>query len=291
MPRPEDWNMTSYIMEHHQRSGSGNGLMIGQMTDTFRMPKDFPSLVYLSHGAAGRRHPLRGRALAAQQAPRQRHPVLAAERLLAGGLLGQPGLLRPLESPALCRPPLLRPGDALAVRRRPEDRRARDQRHRRTRDRQVQWQLLSRWMGAVLQSGEAPVQVEPYQSKEITAATFDLSEEQRRRTVFVCSLSRAGKVVDTRLARLYPTNISSWHNPPSRLMCSAENDQVVFTVSARSLARFVELSLEGADVVFSDNYFDVPVGWTVTVTAPIPAGWSLDQVKQALRVVSLYELF
>ena len=45
---PADWNMTSYIMEHHQRSGSGNGLMIAQMTDTFRMPRHFPSLVYLS---------------------------------------------------------------------------------------------------------------------------------------------------------------------------------------------------------------------------------------------------
>ncbi|MBN1933824.1 MAG: glycoside hydrolase family 2 protein, partial [Anaerolineae bacterium] len=44
----KDRNMTSYIMEHHQRSGSGNGLMIAQMTDTFRMPKDFASLVYLS---------------------------------------------------------------------------------------------------------------------------------------------------------------------------------------------------------------------------------------------------
>jgi beta-mannosidase len=35
-------------MEHHQRSGSGNGLMVSQMTDAFRMPKDFESLVYLS---------------------------------------------------------------------------------------------------------------------------------------------------------------------------------------------------------------------------------------------------
>ena len=43
-----DWNMTSYIMEHHQKNASGNGLMIAQMIDTFRMPKDFPSLVYLS---------------------------------------------------------------------------------------------------------------------------------------------------------------------------------------------------------------------------------------------------
>jgi beta-mannosidase len=45
---PADWNMTSYIMEHHQRSWVGNGLIVAQMTDTFRMPKDFPSLVYLS---------------------------------------------------------------------------------------------------------------------------------------------------------------------------------------------------------------------------------------------------
>ena len=43
-----DWNMTSYIMEQHQKNASGNSLMVGQMLDTFRLPKDFPSLVYLS---------------------------------------------------------------------------------------------------------------------------------------------------------------------------------------------------------------------------------------------------
>ncbi|MEJ5223565.1 MAG: sugar-binding domain-containing protein, partial [Anaerolineales bacterium] len=45
---PQDWNMTSYIMEHHQRSWVGNGLMLSQMTETFRMPRDFDALVYLS---------------------------------------------------------------------------------------------------------------------------------------------------------------------------------------------------------------------------------------------------
>ena len=43
-----DWNMTSYIMEMHQKNASGNSLMVGQMLDTFRLPKDFDSLVYLS---------------------------------------------------------------------------------------------------------------------------------------------------------------------------------------------------------------------------------------------------
>ena len=40
--------MTSYIMEQHQKNASGNGLMVGQMLDTFRLPKDFTALVYLS---------------------------------------------------------------------------------------------------------------------------------------------------------------------------------------------------------------------------------------------------
>jgi beta-mannosidase len=43
-----DWNMTSYIMEQHQKNASGNSLMVGQMLDTFRLPKDFTSMVYLS---------------------------------------------------------------------------------------------------------------------------------------------------------------------------------------------------------------------------------------------------
>ena len=45
---PEDRNLTSYIMEHHQRGNHGNGLIIAQMTDTFRMPKDFTAWIYLS---------------------------------------------------------------------------------------------------------------------------------------------------------------------------------------------------------------------------------------------------
>jgi len=35
-------------MEQHQKNDSGNQLMVAQMLDTFRFPKDFESLVYLS---------------------------------------------------------------------------------------------------------------------------------------------------------------------------------------------------------------------------------------------------
>ena len=45
---PEDWDLTSYVMEHHQRSPVGNALILAQMTSQFHIPLDFSSTVYLS---------------------------------------------------------------------------------------------------------------------------------------------------------------------------------------------------------------------------------------------------
>ena len=61
-------------------------------------------------------------------------------------------------------------------------------------------------------------------------------------------------------------------------------------LTSRHLARFVWLRLEGAPVVFSDNYFDLPAGWTAQVHCPLPQGWTLEQARQALRVRSLADV-
>jgi beta-mannosidase len=36
------------------------------------------------------------------------------------------------------------------------------------------------------------------------------------------------------------------------------------------------VSIDGVDVVWSDNYFDLPAGAAVTVTCPLPAQWTAD---------------
>ena len=61
--------------------------------------------------------------------------------------------------------------------------------------------------------------------------------------------------------------------------------------TASSLARFVELTLDGADVVFSDNYFDLPAGREARVTCPVPTGWLDEQAAAALRVRSLFDSY
>lgn len=45
---PEDRNITSRIMEHHQRSGIGNTVIIQYMLDWFRLPTSFENTLWLS---------------------------------------------------------------------------------------------------------------------------------------------------------------------------------------------------------------------------------------------------
>ncbi len=72
---------------------------------------------------------------------------------------------------------------------------------------------------------------------------------------------------------------------------SAADQLVTIRVKTHSLARFIELELEGTDVVFSDNYFDLPAGHSLTVTCPLPEGWKPEQARAALRVRSLYDSY
>lgn len=45
---PEDRNITSYVMEHHQRSGIGNSTIIHYLLDWFRLPTSFEDTLWLS---------------------------------------------------------------------------------------------------------------------------------------------------------------------------------------------------------------------------------------------------
>ncbi|MBN2618109.1 MAG: glycoside hydrolase family 2 protein [Spirochaetales bacterium] len=44
----EEWNLTSPVMEHHQRSPRGNQLILDTISRYFRIPKDFKNYLYIS---------------------------------------------------------------------------------------------------------------------------------------------------------------------------------------------------------------------------------------------------
>jgi len=287
-----DWNMTSYIMEHHQRSASGNGLMIGQMTDTFRMPKDFPSLVYLSMvlQAEGIRYGVEHWRRSMQRVSGTLYwqtndcwPVASWSSLdYFGRWKALHYAARHFYAPVL-----------LSI----EDDKTKMGLHV-TSDLTEPWEGSLRWSletldGKTLAAGEKGVSVAPLASTPVCILDFadQVSDSNCREVIFVCELHQGDRRLALNVATFVPSKHLALTDPALAVNVRLDGDQLVFEVKAKSLARFVELALAGADAVFSDNYFDLPAGRTATVTCPLPAGWTLERARRALRVRSLYDSF
>ena len=50
---PQDCNIFSPVMESHQKNGTANGKILYYISENFRYPKDFDSLVYVSQVLQG----------------------------------------------------------------------------------------------------------------------------------------------------------------------------------------------------------------------------------------------
>jgi beta-mannosidase len=160
------------------------------------------------------------------------------------------------------------------------------------------WQGLVRWTvetldGNVLASGQEEVTAAPLGSTAVRVLDLDkwVTEENRREIVLVCELLQDGQRLALTVNPVVPSKHLSLVDPALEVEVEEAGEGLVVEVTARSLARFVELSLEGADIVFGDNYFDLPAEWTFKVNCPLPAGWSVERVREALHVRSLYDSF
>jgi beta-mannosidase len=287
-----DWNMTSYIMEHHQKNDKGNGLIIAQMTDTFRMPKDFSALVYLSLvlQAEGIRYGV-------EHWRRNRHrvsgtlywqlndcwPVASWSSLdYFGRWKALHYMARRFYAPILLSIEDTPPQMGLHV----------------TSDLTQSWTGTVRWSletlaGAVLESGEEVVSVEPLGSTPIRTLDFaeHLSDDNRRQVIFIAELWHGNERVALNVGAFVANKHLALTEPGLVTKVHQQGHQLVIDLTAQSLARFVELSLDRADVVFSDNYFDLPAERTISVSCPLPEGWTVEQARAALKVRSLYNSF
>ena len=287
-----DWNMTSYIMEQHQKNDSGNALMVGQMLDTFRLPKDFESLVYLSlvlqaegirYGVEHwRRHTRRVSGTLYWQLNhcwpvaswssldyfgRWKALHYAARRIYAPLLLS-------IEDAPPCQSIFLS-SDLLEA-----------------------WQGSVHWAlttldGKVLDSGEKAVHVEPLGVTAIESLDFSrfLDDDTRRELVFTAALWQGDQRLARQAAFFVPTKYLSLVDPQISANVTLNKGLLTIELSARSLARLVECSLTGSDLTFSDNYFDLPAQQVIGITAPLPVGWDLARAQAALKVRSVYDSY
>lgn len=287
-----DWNMTSYIMERHQKNDSGNQLMVAQMLDTFRLPKDFESLVYLSlvlqaegirYGVEHwRRHTDRVSGIIYWQL-NDCWPVASWSSIdYFGRWKALHYAARKFYAPLL-----------LSIEDKPTE-----QNVYVTNESREGWQGSLRWSlelldGKVITSGKADAKVAPFGVSQVCALNFAdvVTDDSRRDMVFIAELYKDEELITRQTSFFVPTKHLNLVDAGLATTIIVDKSQVIIELTVKNLAKLVEINLEGADVVFSDNYFDLPAGRKVSISAPLPFGWTASQVQSALQVRSVYDSY
>jgi beta-mannosidase len=276
-------------MEHHQRSPVGNGLLIAQMAQNFRMPKDFPSLVTLSlilqaEGIRyGVEHWRRNRARVSGTLIWQLNDCWPVASWASIDYFGRWKALhyaaRRFFTPLLLS--VMDEGKTMAV--------------HLTSDLPEPADTLVRWRletvdGQALRSGERAVRAHALADTLVDVLDFAplVTADNQRQVVFVAELWRDGRRAAWCVTPFVPSKHLELRDPGLTVNTRVEGQTLCVEVSAQSLARFVELSIDGVDVVWSDNYFDLPAGATVTVTCPPPEGWTADSRVVARSLVDSF---
>ncbi|MBN2003208.1 MAG: glycoside hydrolase family 2 protein [Anaerolineae bacterium] len=294
---PADWNMTSYIMEHHQRNDSGNGKIINYMTDHFRMPRDFPSLVYLTQilqaeaVRSGVEYWRRNKVCTSGTLYWQLNDCWPVASWASLDYFGRWKALhyaaRRFYAPLLLSAEVNRQQVTLYV----------------TSDLldifvgTVRWSLET-LSGEVVKSGREALTVPALNAVKICTLDFasEVTAETQRDLVLVYELWRDSGCLSSGVATFVQTKHLNLNDPELIVAISESDAGFVVEITAQSLARFVWLELESggagdADLVLSDNYFDLPAGRTAKITIPASGNWELETLSAALHVRSIVDSY
>ncbi len=286
---PEEWELLSPTMVHHQRSAGGNEKMIAYMAERFALPKSFPDLVYMTQilQAEGIRmgveHWRRERERTGGALYWQLNDCWPVASWSSIDYYGRWKALhyasRRFYAPVLLSIEDDGPRMGIFI----------------TNDLPTLWHGQVRWSletfdGQVVQSGQEEVSAAGLKTTPVCALSFEAHYERRRDLVFVCELWQGGERQALQVATMAPEKLLRLPRPVITSDVRVEDDKLVVTLQADALARFVELALVDQDVIWSDNDLDLPAGRPVTVTCPLPEGWTLEQARQALRIRSLTDV-
>lgn len=290
--KPEDFNLTSYVMEHHQRHPRGNEVMITYLARTFRMPKDFESLIYLTQL-------LQAEAIrcGVEHWRRNRHRVSGTLywqlndcwQVASWSSIDYFGRWKALQYVAkrFFAPVLLSA----------EDVGRRIQLHI-TNDLLEQFAGVVRWSlerlnGDLIDGGEKEVEIAPQSSKRIIALDFSrlVNEQNERNVIFVYELLRDGERMNMGTIAFVPPKHLELEPPEITLNADESDNELLIRLSSKSLAKFVWLYLPGYDVIFSDNCFDLPANRTVIVSLPKVKGLTKGTVERKLRIRTLIDSY
>ncbi len=287
---PSDWDISSPVMLSHQKNKGGNGRIYDYLLRYFGQPKDFPSFLYASQVMqaeaikVGAEHLRRSRPRTMGSLYWQLNDCWPVASWASIDYYGRWKALqyyaRRFYNDLLVSPNEENSALQIYV---VSDR-------QQTQPAQLHVRVLD-LSGKVLEEKSADIQVKPLASDVyLSLPVTELLAQRRRNEVFIAAeLLVAGKPVSKNLYFFSPMKDITLPQPEITANIEAAGNGYRVTVHSAQLARDVYLSFGDADTKFSDNYIDLLPGETAQIEVTSKA--SLDQLRSAMKVVSLYDAF
>lgn len=281
----DDLNITSHIMECHQKNSAGNGLILYYLAQTFRFPKSFEMMCYVSQllQAEAMRYGVehwrrnRGRCMGTLYWQfNDCWPVCSwASMDYFGRWKALQYFAKRFYSPILLS--VAEDGARAGIHVTNDSTKAAKI--------EVRWSL-EKLDGTILRKSKIKTRIEGEADKLLADLDFtdELQGDAVRETVLVSELLVNGKHAGITVTPFVPTKHVELL--PAKIDTQVKSDESGYFIelTSNTTARFVCLNIPRHDVLFSNNYFDLPAGRTVTVRV------ESDVDENALPKLKVYSL-
>jgi beta-mannosidase len=291
--QPGDRNVTSAIMEHHQRSAIGNTAIMQYMCDWFLLPRDFESTLWLSQILQGmamkyavehwRRSMPRGMGTlywqlndcwpVASWASIDYHGRWKALHYMARRFFA-PALISGLEDAAKGTVEVHVTSDG-----------------RKTRPGRVDW-VLTDASGKTLKRGTLPTKIPARRNVRVATLAFDreLKQHGARNLLLWLELSAESGPLSTNLVTFSRPKHLACRPPVIQATVKAgTNGTFRVTLKAKHPALWTWLELDTDDARWSDNFIHLRPGCPVTLEATPTHPLPLADFRRQLRIRSLWD--
>ncbi|ADU28568.1 beta-mannosidase [Evansella cellulosilytica] len=292
---PEDRNIFSYVMEKHQKNGTANGKILYYLSENFKYPKDFHSLLYTSqilqaeaikYGVEHWRRNF-GRCMGAiYWQLNDCWPVASWASIdYYGRWKALHYFAKRFFSMTLISAKESATGAEIVV----------TNDYEKAFRGKVKWALRTN-SSEVVKQGEEEVIVDGVCAKSIVHLDFskELKEVNRKSYLEYQLIDEHGSNISNGTVLFVPAKHFEFLNPELDLHVEDKNDRFILSVSAKAYAKYVEIDHQELDFILSDNYFDISAGEEVKVELikePSLSNISKEHLLNGLTIRSLYNTY
>lgn len=291
---PEDRNIFSYIMEKHQKNTSANGKMLTYLSETFKYPKDFDSLLYTSQLLQaeaikyGVEHWRRNRGRCMGSLYWQLNDCWPTASWSSIDYYGRWKALHYFAKRFYAPIIISAMDEETKVNIYVNNDTLKDI------EGTIKWRLRDNGQG-IINEGKKDVEVSSLQAENcIELDLKDIINKENIRNVYLeFFFDTKGQCLSSGTLLFVKPKHFNFLNPEIKAVTDEIGDQFIVTLRTRTFAKSIELDLKKADCKFNDNYFDLSAGYVKKVVidkSSLSDELNLSEVKKQLKIRSLYDI-